>query len=197
MNPPPTPPTEDPLRPHTYDGIREFDKRLPNWWLFTLYGAILFWIGYWSYFESWHEGRNGPQQLAVALQRIETQKLSAVAATHLDDATLWRMSRNPQFVEAGRATFNSICASCHLSSLRGKSENPTAVGVDLTDQVWIHGGRPTEIIQTVTNGVPAKGMPTWGPVFGPKRITEVVAYVLSHHHEGEPITLQSPAPAAH
>ena len=32
-----------------------------------------------------------------------------------------------------------------------------------------------------------KGMPTWGPVLGPKRIAEAVAYVLSHHHEGEPI----------
>ena len=39
----------------------------------------------------------------------------------------------------------------------------------------------------MTQGVLAKGMPTWGPVLGPKRITEVVAYVMSHHHEGEPI----------
>lgn len=196
MNPTPPPPAEDPLRPHAYDGIREFDKRLPNWWLFTLYATIVFWVGYWAYYEWLHEGRTGPQTVAAAMSVIEAERLASMAATKLDDATLWQMSRNPVFVDAGRTTFNSICSTCHLASLRGKSENPAAVGVDLTDQIWIHGGRPTEIIATVTNGVPAKGMPTWGPVFGQKRITEVVAYILSHHKEGEPIIIQAAAPAA-
>jgi hypothetical protein len=42
-------------------------------------------------------------------------------------------------------------------------------------------------------------MPTWGPVLGARRISEVVAYVLSYHHEGEPIGVApstSPAVAA-
>jgi len=194
--PTPTPPAEDPLRPHAYDGIREFDKRLPNWWLFTLYGAILFAVCYSSYYEWLREGPTGEQAVTAAMTRIEAERLASMAATKLDDATLWQMSRNPVFTASGRTTFNSICATCHLASLRGKGENPTAVGPDLTDQVWIHGGRPVEILATVTNGVPAKGMPTWGPVFGQKRITEVVAYVLSHHREGEPVVPAPPAAAA-
>jgi len=37
-------------------------------------------------------------------------------------------------------------------------------------------------------------MPPWGPVLGTKRISEVVAYVLSHHEPGEPIEIvNSPA----
>jgi cytochrome c oxidase cbb3-type subunit 3 len=188
MRPNPNPPpTEPDIRPHVFDGIREFNGRLPNWWLFTLYGAIAFAIGYWSYYEWFREGPEGPQRVELAMTQIEAARLSATAANRIDDSSLWEMSRNAVFVDAGRQTFNANCIACHLPSLRGKSENPAAIGPDLTDEIWIHGGHPTDVYRTVTQGVPAKGMPTWGPILGPKRITEAVAYVLSHHREGEPI----------
>jgi cytochrome c oxidase cbb3-type subunit 3 len=81
-----------------------------------------------------------------------------------------------------------------LASLRGKAENPTAIGASLIGTKWITGGHPTELIATVSKGT-ARGMPAWGPVLGSRRITEVVAYVLSYHKEGEPIEIvSSPAP---
>src|SRR5208283_1654606 len=190
------PPTEPEVRPHTYDGIREFNQRLPNWWLFTLYGAILFWIGYWSYYEWLRVAPEGPRRLELALTRIEAEKLAANAGLRTDDKSLWAMSRNSVFVEAGRQIFNANCVACHLQSLRGKSENPAAIGPDLTDQIWIHGGQPTDVYRTVTQGVAEKGMPTWGPVLGKKRITQAVAYVMSHHQEGEPIVDASKVPPA-
>lgn len=190
-DPTPTPPPEDAVRPHTYDGIQEYDKRLPNWWLYTLYIMIVFWVGYWAYYEWLRVGPSDTQRIHNALAKVEAEKLAS--NPKLDDSTLWQMSRTPAFVEAGRATFNSNCVACHLASLRGKSENPGAIGPDLTDQVWIHGGLPTQIVYTITNGVQVKGMPTWGPVLGPKKIMEVAAYVLSHHKEGEPIIVDPSA----
>jgi cytochrome c oxidase cbb3-type subunit 3 len=188
MNPNQNPHASDPeVRPHAFDGIQEHNRRLPNWWLFTLYGTIVFWAGYWGYFEWFRHAPEGPQSIELAMVRIEAARLAATAATSIDDKSLWEMSRNPVFIEAGRQTFNANCTACHLASLRGKSENPAAIGPDLTDQIWIHGGRPTDVYRTVTQGVPEKGMPTWGPVLGPRRITEVAAYVLSHHREGEPV----------
>jgi cytochrome c oxidase cbb3-type subunit 3 len=178
-------PPDDALRSHTYDGIQEYDKRLPNWWLYTLYITIVFWLGYWAYYEWLHAGPTGPQEVTQALATIEATKLAS--ATAVDDASLWKMSRNPAFVEAGKATYTTNCAACHLASLRGKSESPAAIGPDLTDTTWIHGGRPVEITDTITKGVLVKGMPTWGPVLGAKKISEVAAYILSKHQEGEPI----------
>ena len=188
----PTPPPEDPIRPHVFDGITEYDKRLPNWWLYTLYLTIVFWVGYWSYYEWFRAAPTGPQIVDAAMAKIETDRL---ASAKIDDASLWTMSQNPVFVEAGRATYAANCAACHLASLRGKSESSAAIGPDLTDTAWMHGGKPTEVYDLITKGVLTKGMPTWGPVLGGKKITEVTAYIMSKHKEDEPI-LQEQAQVA-
>ena len=190
---PPNLPPEDPLRPHAYDGIQEYDKRLPNWWLYTLYITIVFWVGYWGYYEWFHIGLSSRQSVEKALAQIETDKLAS--ALTVDDASLWKMSQNPTFIEAGRATFVANCVACHLVSLRGKGENPTAIGPDLTDTTWIHGGKPTQIYDLIIKGVLVKGMPTWGPILGSKKITEVTAYILSKHKEGEPVIIDPAATA--
>ncbi|MBP9912084.1 MAG: c-type cytochrome [Opitutaceae bacterium] len=180
---PKLPPGEDPIRPHVFDGIQEYDKRLPNWWLATLYAAIVFWVGYWFYYERAHLGLSETALLEQKLAVIEAAKLAA--APSIDDASLWQMSRNPLFVDAGRTTFNSTCASCHTEKMTG------GIGPNLIDQLWIHGGHPLEIHTVVDKGVLAKGMPAWGPVVGAKKVSEVVAYILSHHSEGEPIEAQA------
>jgi cytochrome c oxidase cbb3-type subunit 3 len=186
----PTPPEEDKIRPHVFDGIQEFDKRLPNWWLMTLYGAIVFAVGYWAYFEWFHVGLNGPQHVEQAMAQIEATRLASAPAT--DNASLWKMSRNAVFVEAGRATFNTTCASCHTEKLTG------AIGPNLVDHLWIHGGAPQDILNTIEKGVLTKGMPAWGPVVGAKKVSELAAYILSYHQEGEPVEVQAawvpPAP---
>jgi cytochrome c oxidase cbb3-type subunit III len=186
-------PPEDPIRPHVFDGIQEYDKRLPNWWLYTLYITIVFWVGYWGYYEWLHAGPSSEQAVVAAMAKIEAGKL---VAAKVDDASLWKMSQTAEFVEAGKATYVSNCAACHLASLRGKGESVAAIGPDLTDTTWIHGGTPTEIHDLISKGVLTKGMPTWGPVLGPKKITEVTAFILSKHKQGEPIVTEGAKSAA-
>jgi len=164
----------DSLRPHTYDGIQEYNKKLPNWWLMTFYGAIIFSVGYFACYEWW---RALPDQAAVVkadMARVEAAKLASLAS--LSDESLWAMSRNQTFVDAGKATFIANCATCHKPDLSG------GIGPSLKDDVWIHGSRPMEIYATITNGVAAKGMPTWGPILGAKKVTEAAAFILSHHN---------------
>ncbi len=189
---PAPPPPEDPgikVREHVYDGIQEYDQRLPNWWLNTLYGAIVFWIVYWFVNVIAGLVPSDGSRVDAEMTRIAAAKMAGSIDVSNDDK-FWEMSKNAVFTDAGKQTFASLCVACHLPSLRGKSENPSAVGPDLTDTAWLHGGTPKEIYNTVSKGVLAKGMPAWEPVLGQKKTVEVVAFILSHHHHGEPITVQ-------
>lgn len=191
MNHAPTPPPGDhspKLRPHVYDGIQEFDQRLPNWWLYTLYGAIAFSIVFWFAHMIARVIPSDGAQVDAEMARIAAAKMATSIDVNNDDV-FWEMSRNPVFTDAGKQTFQSLCVACHLGSLKGKGENPAAVGPNLVDTAWIHGGTPKEIYRTVSVGVLAKGMPAWEPVLGQKKTAEVVAYVLSHHQKGEPIAV--------
>lgn len=190
-NPPPSEDSGITLRPHIYDGIQEFDQRLPNWWLFTLYGAIAFSIVFWFAYMIAKVFPTDGQQVDAAMAQIAAAKMASSIDVTNDDL-FWEMSRNPVFTNAGQQTFNSLCVACHLASLKGKSENPGAVGPDLVDKAWIHGGTPKEIYHTVSQGVLTKGMPAWEPVLGQKKTAEVVAFLLSHHVKGEPITVEIP-----
>jgi cytochrome c oxidase cbb3-type subunit 3 len=125
----------------------------------------------------------------AAMNQIAAVKMaSSIDVTNADK--FWEMAANPVFTEAGKQTYASLCVACHLPSLRGKSENPAAVGPDLTDTAWIHGGTPQEIYVILKNGVLTKGMPAWEPILGQKKTVELVAYVLSHHKKGETITVE-------
>jgi cytochrome c oxidase cbb3-type subunit 3 len=187
-------PPEDPgikLRDHVYDGIQEYDQRLPNWWLYTLYGAIAFWVIYWfAYMIAGIMPTDG-SRVDTAMAGINAAKMASSIDVTNDDK-FWEMSANVVFTDAGKQTFTSLCTPCHLPSMRGKSENPVAVGPDLTDTAWIHGGTPKELYAVVSKGVLTKGMPAWEPVLGQKKTAEVVAYILSRHQKGETITVEIP-----
>jgi cytochrome c oxidase cbb3-type subunit III len=191
----PTDPNEDPLRPHIYDGIQEYDKRLPNWWLWTLYGAIIYSIGYWAYYHAYGIGADAGATLE--LQMAKNAEAAARASGVINDETLWKFSHDPAMLSAGKVTFETTCASCHKPDLTGLS------GPNLVDNQWIHGGMPMDVVKVIDAGVLAKGMPAWGPLLGKEKITQVTAYIMSFHKQGEEIVKVSgwtppgaaPAPA--
>ncbi|MBO9155072.1 c-type cytochrome [Chitinophaga sp. GCM10012297] len=76
-------------------------------------------------------------------------------------------------VKAGRLTFVSKCAMCHGPQGKG------AVGPDLTDATWLHGGTTKEIFHTIWNGVPEKGMRAWKGALSGKQVAETIAYIHS------------------
>jgi cytochrome c oxidase cbb3-type subunit 3 len=173
----------EPIRPHVFDGnIREYDKRLPNWWLFSFWGFIIFGFSYWVWgfiFGLMPQPGATLDRTMARNQRLAEMTTAGVAI--LDDEAVWKMSRNPTVVSSGATTFSTTCASCHMPDLKG------GIGPNLKDTEWIHGGKPLEIVNTISSGVLEKGMPTWAPILGKQKIIEVTAYILSFHKQGEPV----------
>ena len=163
----------DELRGHTYDGIEEYDNRLPNWWLFILYGSCIFALGYWLVFHTFKVvdlpmARYDKEMVAAA----EAQ-LARMAEGGITDESLALMATVPDAVAEGKQLFTTYCVACHLDQGQG------LVGPNLTDAYWLHGGKPTDILKTVNDGVPAKGMAAWGGQLGPSRVQKLTAYVLT------------------
>jgi len=169
---------DEPKRHHIFDGIEEYDNKLPNWWLATFYGTIVFAIGYWAVYYQHYKGPSPEQRADAAIKVIRDAR--TVAGAGPDDAALWEMSHTPAVVAAGVKSFATLCASCHAENMTGR------IGPNLIDRTWIHGGRPTDLKRTISQGVALKGMPTWGPILGETKINELVALILSKHERNEP-----------
>jgi len=169
------------IMPHSYDGIQEYDQSLPNWWLFTLFGAIVFAFLYWTACFTTDTAADDRVALNAELDALEARQLAAIK--NLDDATLWKMSRNAKTVAEGQAVYNSLCFTCHAPNLAGMK----GLGFRLNDDFWVHGNTPTAIFNNISEGITYEGKPTGmasQKVLGTGRIAAVTAYLLSVQKEG-------------
>lgn len=182
------------LRDHVYDGIQEYDQKLPNWWLFTWYITIVWFVIAWVAYYQLNLGESGQEQVDKELASIKAIQLKELEK--LSDDKLWAMSQDEKVVSAGAATFATTCVACHAPDLSAKIAGNKLPGLPLNDTEWKHGGNPLQVLNTVRKGAPdvTKGMPPWEPQLGLTRVVEVVAFVLSKHKQGEPVILAADSP---
>jgi len=164
-------PKMDVERGHAFDGIQEYDNPLPRWWLFIFYTTVLFGYGYWMHF---HVARTGLSGVAAYEKEKSDALRKAAASKPMSDELLLAMSKDPQTVATGQKLFVQQCAQCHEANGSGK------IGPNLTDEFWLHGNKPTEILKTISRGVVEKGMPAWEPTLGGERVRSLAAFVISH-----------------
>ena len=90
-------------------------------------------------------------------------------------------SADPALVEAGRAKFRTYCAACHGPEGKG---NPLMGAPNLTDDVWLYGGSPETIKETIRNGRKGR-MPAHRALLGEEKAHLLAAYVWSLSRRGE------------
>jgi cytochrome c oxidase cbb3-type subunit 3 len=159
---------------HEVDGIEEYDNKLPNWWLYTLYGAIVFAVFYWFHYQVAGFGDSPRVEYQAEVDKAAAEEAARIKARGvMTPDALVALARDKKTVGQGREIFTQTCAVCHRQDGGGN------VGPNLTDDFWLHGSSPDKIYKTITEGVAAKGMPAWGPQLGADRIQAVTAFVLT------------------
>jgi cytochrome c oxidase cbb3-type subunit 3 len=78
-------------------------------------------------------------------------------------------------IDRGRAIFAEQCAGCHGEKGTG---NPELGAPNLTDGIWLYGGRKADIVETIRTG---RGgvMPSWDGKLDPVTIKMLAIYVHS------------------
>ena len=166
---------EDILMHHEYDGIRELDNVLPPWWLWLFYGTIIWSVVYIFNVHisgTWlHQADEYEQEMAEAKAEVEAYLAKSAAA--VDENTVVAMT-DASALAAGKNTYQTYCKACH-----GENGEGNAVGPNLTDAYWLHGGSIKHVFTTIKYGVQEKGMQSWKKDLKPVEIQQVASYILS------------------
>ena len=160
---------------HDYDGIRELDNKLPPWWLWMFYISIIFSIIYLTLF---HVTGSAPGIKQEYEQDMEKAKASVAAymskqTDQVDEKTVVALT-DPQEIELGKSIFQTTCFPCH-----GTMGEGNAIGPNLTDEYWLHGGGIKNVFTTIKYGVIEKGMQSWKENLRATDMQRVASYILT------------------
>ena len=183
------------LRPHVYDGIQEYDQKLPNWWLFTFYIMVVWFIAFWITYYQFDFGSSDGAQIDAAMGKVNEKKeaeLEALLVTLDDKSFVTTWATNEVAVTNGLDTFTTHCVICHGTDLSATKpvagmDTPMALpGLPLDDGEWKFGGNPMAIFKLIKDGSPPEStghngakMEVWGNKLTAKTIAELTSFIIS------------------
>ena len=171
---------------HVYDGIEEYDNPLPQWWVMMFWATIVFAVGYIAAYGLGNmngfltvevDGKQVPWSATAQWQNEVQQFDIKVAPLFAEYAAtpIVELVNNEAALQTGQRLFKSNCSVCHGSSAKGSQGFP-----NLTDNDWLHGGTPEDIVKTITDGrigmMPAKGLM---PAMTDEQVVATAQYVRS------------------
>lgn len=171
---------------HEYDGIQEYDNPLPRWWVMMFWATIVFAVGYIAayglaniqgFLKVEVDGKQVPWSQEAQWQNEVEQFDLEVAPLYAKYAAtpIAELAKDEAALQTGQRIFASNCSVCHGSTAKGSQGFP-----NLTDNDWLYGGTPEDIVKTITHGrngiMPAKGLM---PNMNDEQIEQTVQYVRS------------------
>jgi cytochrome c oxidase cbb3-type subunit III len=172
------PPSADNTTGHVWDGdLRESNNPLPRWWsgLFVVtivFGFIYLWLypGLGSFAGS--KGWSQAAQYDAERERLNAE-MAPLYAKYLAQP-VHALIGEPQARAIGERLFLNNCAQCHGSTGLGSKGFP-----NLTDNDWLWGDKPEQIIESIAKGRTGVMPPMAAAVGSAAEVEQVAQYVLS------------------
>ena len=139
---------------HTFDGIVERNSPLPRWWLGLFIGTLIFacvylvlypGLGKFDGVLGWTSSNQYEKEVAL-VERQTGPLFDQYAQVPIEELVAY-----PEALAVGGRLFANNCAICHGSDARGAKGYP-----NLTDESWLYGGTPEQIVTSISAG--RKGM---------------------------------------
>ncbi|RMG34867.1 MAG: cytochrome-c oxidase, cbb3-type subunit III [Gammaproteobacteria bacterium] len=164
---------------HVWDEtLEEYNNPLPRWWLYLFYGTLIFaavyltlYPGIWKGVLGWSShGSQYEAEMAKAKAKYDPiyQQYAKVPVAALATKPEYKEAR-----EMGKRLFLTYCMQCHQSDASGARGFP-----NLTDNDWLYGGKPEDIVKTIADGRTSIGMPAHAQL-GDEKVHKLAQYVLS------------------
>ncbi len=182
-----------PTTGHEWDGIREYDKPMPRWWLWTFYATILFALVYVVFYPAIPLVNGAtPGVLGWSTRADLAAEVEAVSLRNADidqrllDTPIGDLGADPDLTRyataGGAAVFRTYCSQCHGAGAQGAKGYP-----NLQDDDWLWGGDLEAIVLTLKHGIRDDGdddtrfsqMPAFGDILETGEIDALTQYVLS------------------
>ncbi|PWV81670.1 cytochrome-c oxidase, cbb3-type subunit III [Halomonas sp. A11-A] len=160
---------------HAADGIEEYDNPLPRWWFQLYVGTVIFALGYLVLYPGlgnfagvlgWTQEGQWEEEVARAEERF-----TPIFAQY-QEIPIPELARDADAMQVAERIYLNNCAVCHGSNAQGGYGFP-----NLTNDDWLYGGEPEQIVQTLVRGRNGL-MPSWQQL-GETNIENVTQHVLA------------------
>lgn len=172
---------------HGFDGIKELDNALPQWWLSLFWFGVVYCVVYllaYSFTDFAHmDAEYNTEKVIMDKRDEEWAKANDIT---IEGAV--NKFNDPAIVEAGKIIFNTQCTLCHLENGKG------GIGPNLTDDYWVNHEQDSlfyNIYDIIYNGSPnnaqMRAFGQRGEISG-LNIEKVASYVYYINQVGKTIS---------
>ena len=138
---------------HVWDEtLEEYNNPLPRWWMWLFYATVVFALVYVVLYPALGRlpgvfGWSTAGEYKKEVARVDAQ-VKPIFDRYLK-MDLPAVASDPEAMEIGGHLYQTYCMQCHGATAQGSRDKGFP---NLTDNDWLWGGEPAQVVETITNG---------------------------------------------